>query len=373
MWVLHVSLPDHDWDLSIPLKATTSASYTLGEFTVGRLGTRIELNHPQLKSLSRHHGTFHVTQHTTEVPQTVFYTDNKSSFGSKLNGIELAPKIKTPLSSESLLVLGDRLHCRIEHIRFEMSGSCLSGESKMLLIACERGIGLIRRPNWSPNCTHLVMESIKATPKLIQALASASHIVGPQFLSKLLDSDDFDFPLNASDFLPDVADRGIHFDVDYSPNPARQTLFSGKTFLFLTPTQLKKIGPLVTAGGGTVVLYHNSETATASGANHMDLDSVTIHVASAMRKDADVSWFKQVTKQLKRYLRSSIHSLHAVDAWTHAVLGSVNPIVYVLLFGALVFCVLLLFRCLSRMERRRVSWIDCILLTILILILLICF
>ncbi|ODM94935.1 Nibrin [Orchesella cincta] len=118
---------------------------------------------------------------------------------------------------------------------------------------------------WNARATHLVMDEITLTVKVVAALLAAKPIVTPAYITELLvayakaDNPERELP-NPKNFLPPVAvykirDPSKKFnDAVFYPNTARTMLLIGKTFLFGSKQHLKSLKSAITAGGGNAQL-----------------------------------------------------------------------------------------------------------------------
>ncbi|XP_064247052.1 nibrin isoform X2 [Passer domesticus] len=228
------------------------------EYVVGRRNCTILLQDDQ--SISRSHAVLTVSRPETSPSQclsvpvlTVRDTSKYGTFvnGSKLNGASVS------------LQSGDRINFgvfeskfRVEYEPLVVCSSCLDVAQKNALNQAIQQLGGLVVNEWTRECTHLVMVSVKVTVKTICALICARPIIKPEFFSELIRAIQSRQQLpNHESFYPPVDEPSIGSEnLDLSEHHERKKIFSGKTFVFLTAKQHKKLGPAVVLGGGEVKL-----------------------------------------------------------------------------------------------------------------------
>ncbi|NXM57540.1 NBN protein, partial [Illadopsis cleaveri] len=228
------------------------------EYVVGRKNCTILIQDDQ--SISRSHAVLTVSRPETSPSQslsvpvlTVRDTSKYGTFvnGSKLNGASVS------------LQSGDRINFgvfeskfRVEYEPLVVCSSCLDVAQKNALNQAIQQLGGLVVNEWTNECTHLVMVSVKVTVKTICALICARPIIKPEFFSELIRAVQSRQQLpNHESFYPPVDEPSIGSEnLDLSEHHERKKIFSGKTFVFLTAKQHKKLGPAVVLGGGEVKL-----------------------------------------------------------------------------------------------------------------------
>ncbi|XP_063247571.1 nibrin isoform X2 [Prinia subflava] len=228
------------------------------EYVVGRKNCTILIQDDQ--SISRSHAVLTVSRPETSSSQslsvpilTVRDTSKYGTFvnGSKLNGASVS------------LQSGDRINFgvfeskfRVEYDPLVVCSSCLDVTQKNALNQAIQQLGGLVVNEWTRECTHLVMVSVKVTVKTICALICARPIIKPEFFSELIKAIQSRQQLpNHESFYPPVDEPSIDSEnLDLSEHHERKKIFSGKTFVFLTAKQHKKLGPAVVLGGGDVKL-----------------------------------------------------------------------------------------------------------------------
>ncbi|KAI1243496.1 hypothetical protein IHE44_0001122 [Lamprotornis superbus] len=228
------------------------------EYVVGRKNCTILIQDDQ--SISRSHAVLTVSWPETSPSQSLsvptLTVRDTSKYGTFVNGTKLNG---TSVSLQS----GDRINFgvfeskfRVEYEPLVVCSSCLDVAQKNALNQAIQQLGGLVVNEWTKECTHLVMVSVKVTVKTICALICARPIIKPEFFSELIRAIQSRQQLPSHEsFYPPVDEPSIGTEnLDLSEHHERKKIFSGKTFVFLTAKQHKKLGPAVTLGGGEVKL-----------------------------------------------------------------------------------------------------------------------
>ncbi|KAM9643514.1 nibrin isoform 2-T2 [Morphnus guianensis] len=237
------------------------------EYVVGRKNCAILIQDDQ--SISRSHAVLTVNRPETTPSQslsvpTLTVTDT-SKYGTFVNGSKLNG---TSVSLQS----GDRINFgvfeskfRVEYEPLVVCSSCLDVAQKTALNQAIQQLGGLVVNEWTKECTHLVMVSVKVTVKTICALICGRPIIKPEFFVELIKAIQSRQELpNHESFYPPVDEPSIGTEkLDLSGHHERKKIFSGKTFVFLTAKQHKKLGPAVTLGGGEAKLMTEGRKETS--------------------------------------------------------------------------------------------------------------
>ncbi|XP_008285978.1 nibrin [Stegastes partitus] len=174
-----------------------------------------------------------------------------SKYGTFVNG----ERLTAPVNIKS----GDEVTFGVFHSKFSVAhqkpmvcSSCLDNEGKTSLSQALQALGGSLVNTWTEDCTHLVMPSIKVTIKTISALLCCRPIVKPEFFSELNNAVQQKLPPpKAESFTPEIDEPSLNKeDVNLGVIPLRKRLFTGKTFVFLSAKQLKRLSAAVKFGGG---------------------------------------------------------------------------------------------------------------------------
>uniref|UniRef100_A0A5F8G5H5 Nibrin n=1 Tax=Monodelphis domestica TaxID=13616 RepID=A0A5F8G5H5_MONDO len=120
--------------------------------------------------------------------------------------------------------------------------------------------------NWTEECTHLVMVSVKVTIKTICALICGRPIVKPDYFTEFLKAiRTKKRPPKLESFYPPIDEPAINNEnLDLSSRKERKQIFSGKTFIFLNAKQHKKLSPAILLGGGEAKLATEEDKEAAT-------------------------------------------------------------------------------------------------------------
>ncbi|NXN39230.1 NBN protein, partial [Rhinoptilus africanus] len=228
------------------------------EYVVGRKNCAILIQDDQ--SISRSHAVLRVSRPETNPSQSlsvpILTVTDTSKYGTFVNGSKLD-------GASVSLQSGDRINFgvfeskfRVEYEPLVVCSSCLDVAQKTALNQAIQQLGGLVVNEWTKECTHLVMVSVKVTVKTICALICGRPIIKPEFFVELLKAIQSRQQLpNHENFYPMVDEPSIGTEkLDLSERHERKKIFSGKTFLFLTAKQHKKLGPAVILGGGEAKL-----------------------------------------------------------------------------------------------------------------------
>ncbi|NXM72922.1 NBN protein, partial [Serilophus lunatus] len=238
------------------------------EYVVGRKNCAILIQDDQ--SISRSHAVLTVNRPETTPSQSlsvpVLTVTDTSKYGTFVNGSKLNG---TTVSLQS----GDRINFgvfeskfRVEYDPLVVCSSCLDVGQKAALNQTIQQLGGLVVNEWTKDCTHLVMVSVRVTVKTICALVCARPIIKPEFFVELIRAIQSRQQLpNHESFYPPIDEPSIGTEkLDLSEHHERKKIFSGKTFVFLSAKQHKKLGPAVILGGGEVKLMTEGRKETPS-------------------------------------------------------------------------------------------------------------
>ncbi|NXN26514.1 NBN protein, partial [Nycticryphes semicollaris] len=227
------------------------------EYVVGRKNCAILIQDDQ--SISRSHAVLTVSRPETLPSQPlsvpILRVTDTSKYGTFVNGSKLDG---TSVSLQS----GDRINFGVFESKFRqyeplvVCSSCLDITQKTALNQAIQQLGGLVVNEWTKECTHLVMVSVKVTVKTICALICGRPIIKPEFFVELIKAIQSRQQLpKHENFYPPVDEPSIGTErLDLSEHQERKKIFSGKTFLFLTAKQHKKLGPAIILGGGEAKL-----------------------------------------------------------------------------------------------------------------------
>ncbi|KAM7175004.1 nibrin isoform 2-T2 [Macrochelys suwanniensis] len=145
---------------------------------------------------------------------------------------------------------------RVEYEPLIVCSSCLEVSGKTALNQAILQLGGLVVNDWSEECTHLVMISVKVTVKTICALICNRPIIKPEYFVECIRAIQSKQQLpKLESFYPPVDEPAIGPEkLDLTMRHERKMIFRGKTFLFLSAKQHKKLSPAIILGGGEAKL-----------------------------------------------------------------------------------------------------------------------
>uniref|UniRef100_A0A8B9QEA1 Nibrin n=1 Tax=Apteryx owenii TaxID=8824 RepID=A0A8B9QEA1_APTOW len=237
------------------------------EYVVGRKNCAILIQDDQ--SISRSHAVLTVSRPETTLSQSLsvplLTIKDTSKYGTFVNGSKLSGTSRTLQSGDRVNFGVFESKFRVEYESLVVCSSCLDIAGKTALNQAIQQLGGLVVNEWTTECTHLVMVSIKVTVKTICALICGRPIIKPEFFVELIKAIQSRQQLLAPEnFYPPVDEPSIGTEkLDLSEHHERKKIFSGKTFLFLTAKQHKKLSPAVILGGGEAKLMTEGRKETS--------------------------------------------------------------------------------------------------------------
>ncbi|KAF4022488.1 hypothetical protein G4228_014132 [Cervus hanglu yarkandensis] len=277
------------------------------EYIVGRKNCGILIENDQ--SISRNHATltsnFSVTNlsQTNEIP--VLTIKDNSKYGTFVN----EEKMQNGLSQ--ILKSGDRVtfgvfesKFRVEYEPLVACSSCLDVSGKTALSHAILQLGGLTVNNWTEECTHLVMVSVKVTIKTICALICGRPIVKPEYFTEFLKAvQSKKQPPKIESFYPPVDEPAIESkNIDLSERQERKQIFKGKTFVFLNAKQHKKLSAAVIFGGGDarLITEENEEDDSFFSAPGTCVVDAGLTDSQTLIPDSQKKWIHSIMDILQR-------------------------------------------------------------------------
>uniref|UniRef100_A0A2S2PZZ5 Nibrin n=1 Tax=Sipha flava TaxID=143950 RepID=A0A2S2PZZ5_9HEMI len=234
---------------------------------VARAGFKGDFEIPDDTSISRCHAEIFYEKKIVNNKNKLILklVDKKSKFGTFINiGITSNERI----ASECPIVLssGDRIRFGImdsfwivTEYPFLVCPSTLRRNDKEILKNALNPIGGEITHEWTNQCTHLCMNSIIVTEKVLLCLASAKSIVPIRYFidlyKALLPNSTSELPY-CTDYVPNLTDNLLNSSsVSMNVNNKRKTLFSGKIFVCSTVNQYNRISKIIKIAGGEIIKY----------------------------------------------------------------------------------------------------------------------
>lgn len=228
------------------------------EFTVGRKGCNLNIDD---RSVSRKHAILIATMADTSssTDRPLLHLKDISSFGTRINKKKAESNVSNSLKDGDKIIFGSiKSAFWVRFSPLVVTSSCLEKSLKVELEQTMKTLGGKVVAEWGPSCTHLVMQNLSITVKVICALAAQRSVVTVDYFKTLIESiRNVDVPSpEESKFLPKVSDSlAVRRTSTFQSNIQRKSLFNGKTFIFLNASQLKKMHEAIHLAGGTVKLH----------------------------------------------------------------------------------------------------------------------
>nr|KAF6300719.1 nibrin [Myotis myotis] len=277
------------------------------EYVVGRKGCDILLEKDP--SVSRSHAVlaarFPATSPSQPHETPVLTIKDNSKYGTFVN----EEKMQNGLSHS--LQTGDRItfgvfesKFRVEYEPLVACSSCLDVAGKNALNQAVLQLGGLTVNNWTEECTHLVMMSVKVTIKTICALICGRPIVKPEYFTEFLKAVQSKTQLpQIESFYPPIDEPAIGSkNIDLSGRQERKQIFKGKTFVFLNAKQHKKLSSAVVFGGGDarLIAEENEEEESFFSAPGTCVVDVGMTNSQPLISDSQKKWIHSIMDMLQR-------------------------------------------------------------------------
>ncbi|XP_029779375.1 nibrin isoform X3 [Suricata suricatta] len=298
MWqLLPVAGPSRE-----PFRLLTGVDYVVGRKNCGILIAGDQ-------SISRNHAVLTANfsetfpRQTDEIP--ILTIKDNSKYGTFVN----EEKMQTGFSQA--LKTGDRVtfgvfesKFRVEYEPLVACSSCLDASGKTALNQAIVQLGGLTVNNWTEECTHLVMISVKVTIKTICALICGRPIVKPEYFTEFLKAVKSNKqPPQIESFYPPIDEPAIgNKNIDLSGRQERKQIFKGKTFVFLNAKQHKKLSSAVVFGGGDarLITEENEEEDRFFTAPGICVVDVGITNSQTPISDSQKTWIHSIMDVLQR-------------------------------------------------------------------------
>ncbi|XP_020944797.1 nibrin isoform X3 [Sus scrofa] len=193
---------------------------------------------------------------------------------------------------------------RVEYEPLVACSSCLDVSGKTALSQTILQLGGLTMNNWTEECTHLVMVSVKVTIKTICALICGRPIVKPEYFTEFLKAvQSKKHPPEIERFYPPVDEPAIvSKNIDLSGRQERRQIFKGKTFVFLNAKQHKKLSAAVVFGGGDarLITEENEEEDSFFSAPGTCVVDIGITDSQTLIPDSQKKWLHSIMDILQR-------------------------------------------------------------------------
>ncbi|KAM5280729.1 nibrin isoform 2-T2 [Ctenodactylus gundi] len=277
------------------------------EYVVGRKNCAILIEDDQ--SISRNHAVLTANFSVTHLSQTdeipVLTIKDNSKYGTFVNEERMQNGLSRTLKT------GDRVTFGVFESKFSVEyeplvacSSCLDVTGKTALNQAVLQLGGLTVNNWTEECTHLVMVSVKVTIKTICALICGCPIVKPEYFTEFLKAVQYKKqPPQVESFYPPIDEPTIESkNIDLSRRQERKQIFKGKTFVFLNAKQHKKLSSAVVFGGGEarLITEENEENDTFFSAPGTCVVDIGVTNTQILLPDSQKKWIHSIMDLLQR-------------------------------------------------------------------------
>lgn len=233
------------------------------EYSLGRRDCDIIISDDM--SISRKHVIIKILHQDENIAfptkKSVMHIKDISKLGTILREERISNGEERDVNDRDLLFFGTGGISKYRAIYepFIITTSCLAQASKKDVKRCLLKLGGHLLSEWTRECSVVVMTNLSVTIKVICSLLCLKPVVTPQYLEDLIKAIESNAKLpDAEDYLPCLSESQINpTDVSFGPDARRRSLFVGKSFIFLSLTQFKKLQNAVELGGAKTLLIVN--------------------------------------------------------------------------------------------------------------------
>ncbi|KAG5898744.1 hypothetical protein JTB14_020938 [Gonioctena quinquepunctata] len=214
------------------------------EFVVGRKDCDILLQNDQ--SISRKHGVIRIKE------DRVTLEDCGSKYKTIHRGVEVTPNKEIILKNDDVIQFGVISSKFIfKQHDFVTTGTRLSSTRKTKLKKDLILLGGTFTENWTSDCTHLTVEEITLTVKVLHALIDEKPIVVPTYWAKFAENAAKSLPPpNINEYNDPPMAEALLNKIELKNCSSRKGLFKGKTFMFLKEKSKKQMEDVIRKAGG---------------------------------------------------------------------------------------------------------------------------
>uniref|UniRef100_A0A452RUT0 Nibrin n=1 Tax=Ursus americanus TaxID=9643 RepID=A0A452RUT0_URSAM len=277
------------------------------EYIVGRKNCGILIEGDQ--SISRNHAVLTANFSVTNLSQTdetpILTIKDNSKYGTFVNEEKMQNGLSQALKTGDRITFGVfESKFRVEYEPLVACSSCLDVSGKTALNQAILQLGGLTVNNWTEECTHLVMISVKVTIKTICALICGRPIVKPEYFTEFLKAVKSNKqPPQIESFYPPIDEPAIgNKNIDLSGRQERKQIFKGKTFVFLNAKQHKKLSSAIVFGGGDarLITEENEEEDSFFSAPGISVVDVGITNSQTLIPDSQKKWIHSIMDKLQR-------------------------------------------------------------------------
>ncbi|KMY98741.1 nibrin [Drosophila simulans] len=220
-------------------------------YTIGRLAT--DLIVAQDLSISRNHAQL-LIQTEADGDDSLHIEDLGSRYGTFIFPKNSQKPRKVPAKTSTPLPVGTRLRFganmsiwQVTQLKLVTTVSALTRPEVQELTKMLEPMGGTVTSNWTDECSHLTMNEVSVTVKLLHAMLENKPIVTFPYWRKMLQAAQ---SIHVKEGWPQPEDyQPTNIDVTWRPERTR--LFAGKTFVFMNRKHFDMYGSVVQKAGAT--------------------------------------------------------------------------------------------------------------------------
>ncbi|XP_057665360.1 nibrin [Diorhabda carinulata] len=263
------------------------------EFIIGRKNCDILIENDT--SISRAHAKICIKD-----GHKVTIEDLKSTYKTFINKKELTPNVEVDLKENDKVQFGVFSSIfKFHQIHFVTTATQLSDNCKEALKKQLDTIQGRYLDNWTSECTHLTLQKISLTVKVLHALLEDKPIVVPAFWAKFVENVSKSIaPPKITDYNNPPLAEALLNRVEFKKAAPRKNLFMGKHFLFYLEKEEKQVKDLIRKAGGTCSSWEN---------NPIKMKDLTEkHLVMQSYKDVDDKNYKEIMKHVLKQNKRTI-------------------------------------------------------------------
>lgn len=279
-------------------------------YTVGSEDAWITI--PNDSSISKNHAVFTLmhSENNLNNPEelaTLTIKDIGSKHGTYVNKTRIIPDGILP--DELKLKVGDKItfgNCESSYeVCYEpliITTFCFQSRETTSLKEMVKKLGGCIISKWLKCCTHLVINEIKVTSKVVCAMVSLRPIVTIGYFEDLIhsiqkqmahpDPEQYRPKLNESFFTEG--------NISICLNPERTTLFKNKTFICMSNEQYDRLHFIITSASGKIMLLDINQKIKMSLLLHSDTVVIKYKPLLGKMRSPQYTEYKRIEKKLKR-------------------------------------------------------------------------
>ncbi|XP_072378884.1 uncharacterized protein [Diabrotica undecimpunctata] len=264
-------------------------------FIIGRKKCDILLEKDS--SISKQHAKICISNHEVAI------TDLGSKYKTTVNGTELAPNVEVQLKDKDTIHFGGLgskyIFRKMNLVTTATQQPTTQKEALKKYLSHIQGKYV---DNWNAECTHLTVEKISLTIKVLHALLEDKPTVEPGFWKEFAENVSKNLrPPDISAYNDPPLVEGLLNKVEFKNGIDRKNLFKDKIFLFTLEQERKQVEELISKAGGSCVAWENNceefKRIAASSKEFLVMQS---------RKDVDDKSYKDIIKLLSKQNKRTI-------------------------------------------------------------------